>query len=162
MATTANPTKTRSGANGAMAGAGAARASRAARPRVRGSARGGNDASESREAQYDLLTAALLGLAIGAGTTLLLRRGPSGHRPIAPVWKQARKGARMAGRMAGRGARFAWDKGVDAWERVPREEIAERVRDYFDAAREHIDDYVESELKDLRKAIRRRRKRLGI
>ena len=68
----------------------------------------------------------------------------------------------MAGRMAGRGAQFAWDKGGDAWERVPREEIAERVRDYFDAAREHIDDYVESELKDLRKAIRRRRKRLGI
>jgi acyl-CoA reductase-like NAD-dependent aldehyde dehydrogenase len=78
------------------------------------------------------------------------------------MWKHARTGARVAGRMAGRGARFAWDKGVDAWDRVPREEIAERVRDYFDAAREHIDDYVESELKDLRKAIRRRRKRLGI
>ena len=135
--------------------------SRGARPRVRASGRDGSDASESREAQYDLLTAALLGLAIGAGTTLLLRRGPSGHRPIAPVWRGARKGARVAGRMAGRGARFAWEKGVDAWDQIPREEIADRMRDYFDAAREHIDDYVESELNDLRKAIRRRRTKLG-
>lgn len=133
-----------------------------ARPRVRGSARGGSGTSDARDAQYDLLTAALLGLAIGAGTTLLLRRGPSGHSPIVPMWKGARKGARIAGRVAGRGARFAWEKGLDAWEQVPREEIAERVRDYFDSAREHIDDYVESELKDLRRAIRRRRKRLGI
>ena len=133
-----------------------------ARPRVRGSVRGSNDASESREAQYDLLTAALLGLAIGAGTTLLLRRGPGGSRPIAPMWKGARKGARVAGRLAGRGARYAWDKGVDAWDQVPREEIAERMREYFDTAREHIDDYVESELKDLRRAIRRQRKKLGI
>ena len=64
--------------------------------------------------------------------------------------------------MAGRGARIAWDRGVDAWERIPREAIEEKMRDYFDAARDHIDDFVESELKDLRKAIRRRRKKLGI
>lgn len=93
---------------------------------------------------------------------MLLRRGPSGSRPIAPMWRGARKGARVAGRMAGRGARYAWDKGVDAWDQVPREEIAERMREYFDTAREHIDDYVESELKDLRRAIRRQRKKLGI
>ena len=70
----------------------------------------------------------------------------------------AKKGARMAGR----GARVAWDHGVDAWERIPREAIEEKMRDYFDAARDHIDDFVEVELKDLRKAIRRRRKKLGI
>lgn len=64
--------------------------------------------------------------------------------------------------MAGRGARVAWDRGVDAWDSLPREEIAEKVRDYFDAARDTIDDFVESELQDLRKAIRRRRKKLGI
>jgi hypothetical protein len=127
-------------------------------PRVRGSVRGGADPSESRDAQYDLLTAALLGLAIGAGTTLLLRTGPSGRRPISPAWRVAKGGARLAGR----GARIAWDRGVDAWERIPREAIEEKVHDYFDAARETIDDFVESELKDLRKAIRRQRRKLGI
>jgi hypothetical protein len=127
-------------------------------PRVRASARDDAESSDSREAQYDLLTAALLGLAIGAGTTLLLRTGPSGRRPISPAWRVARTGARMAGR----GARIAWDRGVDAWERLPREAIEEKMRDYFDAARDHIEDFVETELKDLRKAIRRRRKKLGI
>jgi hypothetical protein len=131
------------------------------RPRVRGSARGASAATEPREAQYDLLTAALLGLAIGAGTTLLLRRGPSGRRPIGPAWVAARKGAQFAGRAAGRGARYAWEKGADAWERVPREEIEEHVRDYFESARDTIDHYVQSELKELRQAIRRRRKKLG-
>jgi hypothetical protein len=64
--------------------------------------------------------------------------------------------------MAGRGARYAWDRGVDAWERLPREEIEERVRDYFDSARETLDQLVHSELKDLRRAIRRQRKKLGL
>lgn len=45
---------------------------------------------------------------------------------------------------------------------MPREEIEERVRDYFEAARDTIDHLVQSELKDLRRAIRRRRKKLGI
>jgi hypothetical protein len=64
--------------------------------------------------------------------------------------------------MAGRGARFAWDRGVDAWDRIPREEIEERLRDYVDSARDTIEDLVQSELSDLRKAIRRRRKKLGL
>ncbi|HEY8175021.1 MAG TPA: hypothetical protein VIF32_04995 [Gemmatimonadaceae bacterium] len=117
---------------------------------------------------YDLLTAALLGAAVGAGTTLLLRRGPSGRRPIGPAWKAARAGAKYASR----GARVAWDHGVDAWDRIPRDEIREKARDYrddigekvhdyFESARETIDDLVESELKDLRRAIRRQRKKLG-
>jgi hypothetical protein len=146
-----NPTKARSTST-------TDRTKREARPRVRASVRDGNGTSESREKQYDLLTAALVGLAIGAGTTLLLRRGPGGERPIGPAWRAARTGARMAGR----GARFAWDRGVDAWERLPREEIEEHVHDYFDSARDTIDDFVHNELGDLRRAIRRRRKKLGI
>ncbi|HJQ21602.1 MAG TPA: hypothetical protein VJ867_14740 [Gemmatimonadaceae bacterium] len=116
-----------------------------------------DDASDARDAQYDLLTAALLGAAIGAGTTLLLRRGPSGKRPGAAAWRTARTGARMAGR----GARIAWERGQDLWERVPREEIEEHLRDYASTARDAIDHLVEHELKDLRKAIRRRRRKLG-
>ena len=156
MATTVNPTRTRSttgnGGNGSSAGHG-----RPASPRVRGSARNAGRATESREAKYDLLTAALLGLAIGAGTTLLLRRGPSGGRPIGPAWRTARAGAKLAGR----GARFAWDRGAEAWDRIPRQEIGEHLRDYFESARDTIDHLVESELKDLRRSIRRQRKKLG-
>ena len=75
-----------------------------------------------------------------------------------PALRLARRGARLAGR----GARFAWDRGVDAWERVPREEIEEHVRDYFESAKETIDDLVHSELKDLRRAIRRQRGKIGL
>ena len=73
----------------------------------------------------------------------------------------AREGARVGARMAGRGARIAWDQGVDAWDRIPRDEIEEKLRDYYDSARDSIDHFVESELKDLRKAIRRQRRKLG-
>jgi hypothetical protein len=128
------------------------------RPRVRGSDRGGAGASDGREQQYDLLTAALLGAAIGAGTTLLLRRGPSGKRPLGPAWRAARTGARWAGR----GARAAWSKGQDVWDRVPREEIEDTLRDYASTARDAIDHLVEHELRDLRKAIRRQRRKLGL
>src|SRR5215217_1211850 len=114
MSTTANPTRTRAtGRNPAATTNGDS----AVRPRVRGSGRVTERGTEPREAQYDLLTAALLGAAIGAGTTLLLRRGPSGGRPIGPAWRVAREGARAGAKMAGRGARFAWDQGVDAWDR---------------------------------------------
>ncbi|MGH7679249.1 MAG: hypothetical protein ACRENU_12330, partial [Gemmatimonadaceae bacterium] len=146
-----NPTRTRSTrANGARR--------QDARPRVRNLRRGAVGANDARDGQYDLLTAALVGLAIGAGTTLLLRRGPVGERPLMPALRLARRGALLAGR----GARFAWDRGVDAWERVPREEIEEHVRDYFESAKETIDDLVHSELKDLRRAIRRQREKIGL
>lgn len=153
MSTTVNPTKSRSAGNGTSKQGG---------PRVRASGRSAVAATDGREAHYDLLTAALLGLAIGAGTTLLLRRGPSGGRPISPAWRLARKGAKVGATMAGRGARYAWDRGVDAWDRVPRDEIEGRMRDYFESARDTIDHLVESELKDLRRAIRRQRKKLGL
>lgn len=125
-----------------------------------------------REEQYDLLTAAILGLAIGVGATLLLRTGPSG-RPITPAlraagrganWAGARsaRGARWAGQRAAEGAEWARDQAEDLWDRVPVDEIQERIGDYLDAARETISDTVESEMRDLRKAIRRRRRKLGI
>ena len=46
------------------------------------------------------------------------------------------------------------------WDRS--EDLREQVSDYVGRAREAIDDAVESELKDLRRAIKRQRKRLGI
>jgi hypothetical protein len=118
------------------------------------------------ESEYDLLTAALIGMTIGAGLTFMLRRGPSGRRPVSPVVQGAGRGAQWAGRHAAKlgvaGARWTRDRGAEAWDRVPRDAMRDHVTDYAGRAREAIDDVVESELKDLRRAIRRQRKRLGI
>jgi len=124
------------------------------------------DTEDDREHQYDLLTAALIGMTIGAGLTFVLRRGPSGRRPMTPVLERVGQGASWAGRHAARmgvrGARWAAARGEDAWDAIPRKEIREHVSDYFGRARDAIDDAVESELHDLRRAVRRQRKRLGI
>ena len=116
--------------------------------------------------QYDLLTAALIGVAIGVGTTLLLRRGPAGRRPISPMLSGAARGAKWAGvgaaRMGARGASWAKDAGEELWDRVPRDEIRHQVSDYVSRAHDAIDSVVESELRDLRRTIKRQRKRLGI
>ena len=144
------------------------RASGSVRNGVAGSAADralGRDRGATDE-QYDLLTAALLGLAIGVGTTLMVRRGPSGRRPMSPMLRGAALGAKWAGlgaaRLGARGASWARDAGSELWERIPRDEIRDHVRDYLGKAQEAIDDVVETELRDLRKALRRQRKRLGI
>jgi gas vesicle protein len=120
----------------------------------------------AHENDYDLLTAALIGATIGAGVTFMLRRGPTGRRPVSPVMSTIGRGASWAGRGAARmgasGARWAAHRGEDMWDRVPRDEIREHVSDYMERARDAIDDVVRSELQDLRRAIRRQRKRLGV
>jgi hypothetical protein len=116
--------------------------------------------------EYDLLTAALIGITIGASVTYLMRRGPSGRRPMTPVFDGIGRGANWAGHKAARystrGAKWAAKQGEELWDRVPRDEIRHNVSDYVGRAREAIDDMVESELHDLRRAIRRQRKRLGV
>ena len=119
-----------------------------------------------RDQQYDLLTAAVLGAMIGAGAALMLRRGPSGRRPISPVARAAGDAAvgaaRWANKSGRRGARWAAKRGGELWDRVPVDVVREEIGDALDAAREAVADVVESELRDLRKAIRRQRKRLGV
>ncbi|HEY0528990.1 MAG TPA: hypothetical protein VGD02_09180 [Gemmatimonadaceae bacterium] len=150
---------------------------------------------EEREQQYDLLTAALIGAAVGAGITLLVRRGPSGRRPLGPVMRYAGRGAALAGmagvegakwaggrglegaRWAGsraaegarwaaprarRGIRTAVERGEELIDRIPVDDMVEQVREYVDTAREAINDVVKDELNDLRKAVRRQRKKIGI
>jgi hypothetical protein len=125
-----------------------------------------DEAERGNDHEYDLLTAALIGITIGAGVTYLLRTGPSGRRPVSPVVSGIGRGANWAGRKAAgvsrRGARWAARHGEDLWDRIPREEIRDQVSDYLGRAREAIDDMVESELHDLRRSIRRQRKRLGV
>lgn len=105
-------------------------------------------------------------MTIGAGITFMLRRGPSGHSPLSPVVRGLGRGAGWAGRHAARvgtaGARWTAKRGEEAWDRIPRDEIREHVSDYVGTARDAIDEFVETELKDLRRAIRRQRKRLGM
>ena len=142
------------------------------------------EADEGREQQYDLLTAAIIGAAVGAGITLLLRRGPSGRRPVGPLMRYAGRGATLAGIAGLEGARWAggraaegarWvaprakagfrtavDRGEDLIDRIPVDDVVEQVRDYVDTARDAINDVVKDELNDLRKAVRRQRKRIGI
>ena len=150
---------------------------------------------DEREQQYDLLTAAIIGAAVGAGITLLLRRGPSGRRPVGPLvryagrgaalaglagmegakWAGSRgldgarwagdramEGARWAGPRAKRGFRTAMDRGEELVDRIPVDDMVEQVRDYVDTARDAINGVVKDELDDLRKAVRRQRKRIGI
>lgn len=128
-------------------------------PRVRES---GPGAADGREAQYDLLTAALIGAAIGATATLLLRRGPSGQRPVAPVLRGAKWAGRGALHVGGQGARWARSRGGEMLDRIPTDEMEESVRETVSDARERIDGFVRSELGDLRRALRRQRKRLGV
>ena len=164
------------------------------RSRARASVRETNS-DEEREQQFDLLTAALLGAAVGAVITLIFRTGPSGRRPITPVlsatgkgakwaalaglegarwagdraspgakWmaERGRDGARWAGEKSARGYRAARERGEELVDAIPVDDIADSVREYVDGAREAINDVVRSEMNDLRKAVRRQRKRIGI
>jgi len=76
------------------------------------------------------------------------------------------RGAAWAGRHAGHasvaGARWMRDQGEEAWDRIPRKKMQQELRHYAGRAHEAMDDLVESELRNLRRAIRRQRKRLGV
>jgi hypothetical protein len=125
--------------------------------------------SRDRDDDLDLLTAALLGLTVGVGVTLLLRRGPSGRRPLVMGAELAGRGARLAGlagmtgaATAGRAAMRGARRSREWAEELPFDEIGDQIREYFEAAKGAIEDTVSGELQDLRKSIRRRRRRLGI
>jgi hypothetical protein len=109
------------------------------------------------DTQYDLLTAALLGAAVGAGLAALAtsgRRKPHLSAALVAAMQPGRKAAmKMGSRMLHRGAKAARDLGEDT---------TDSVRRYAEAAREAIDEAVAREVRDLRRAVRRRRKRLGI
>jgi len=78
----------------------------------------------------------------------------------------AREARDMAGaavsRAGRRGAKWASRRTEEMMDLVPVDEIADSIGDYVKNAREAIDDTVSHELNDLRKAIRRHRKRLGV
>jgi hypothetical protein len=61
-----------------------------------------------------------------------------------------------------KGASWARERGGELLDRIPTEEIEENVAETVNEARERIDGFVRSELGDLRRALRRQRKRLGV
>lgn len=78
----------------------------------------------------------------------------------------AREAKEMAGAAVGRagrrGAKWAANRSSQMMDLLPVDEIADSLGDYVKNAREAIDETVSHELNDLRKAIRRQRKHLGI
>lgn len=139
------------------------------RPRRVGRSRASGRAAsrETARDEFDLLTAMLMGVAIGTTITMLFRRGPRGARPAGMLLAAAGTGAASAGRLAGRGARrgaeWIGDAGEAVRDRMPSlDDVAGEISDYLSAARETISDTVSDELRDLRKAIRKQRKRMGV
>ena len=60
------------------------------------------------------------------------------------------------------GARWAREQGSELIDQIPTERIEREVRETVGEARERINGLVRHELRDLRKAIRRQRRRLGV
>lgn len=94
--------------------------------------------------------------------TLLVRRGPGGRSPAYTATRAAGRGAAKAGRYGAKGARTVGRRSAELMENLPFEDIGESLGGYLESARETIDDAVAHELKELRKAVRRQRKRLGV
>lgn len=65
-------------------------------------------------------------------------------------------------RRAARGAKRGYDRGMEMAEDISLDGVGEQLQDYFEAAKAAVEDTVSGELQDLRKSIRRRRRRLGI
>lgn len=140
-----------------------------ARPRRRGAAtraaaergpRARRD--EADEDRYDLLTAAIIGAAVGATAMLLVRR-PGSRRVVRPFADIAAGAAGRRLLQAGVGAvggRAVMGAGRAAAPLV--RDAASQLGDYVRTAREAIDDFVADEVRDLRKAIRRGRRRAGL
>ena len=126
----------------------------------------------SHDEDIDLLTAAIIGLTVGVGAAMLFRRRPAPRTALSRGMEMAGRGARMASMAGASGARMAsnaaedarrgYKRGRDWADDVSLEAVGEQLHEYFDAAKEAIEDTVSGELQDLRKSIRRRRRRLGI
>jgi hypothetical protein len=117
-------------------------------------------ARTDRNLQYDLLTAALIGAAVGVSATLLIR-GTTVRRRSSRVGviDPALQAARRAGK---RGARWAREHGQALWDRMPHDDIGDAVRGYAESAREAVDKAVEREIRDLKRQLRRQRRRIHV
>ena len=108
---------------------------------------GGETGSRDELGNRDLIAAAILGAAVGAGLGLLATRlvDTDDVRDTIAV------------------ARRGMSRGVKRGVRAARQSAsaAAAVKDYADRAREAFEDALEREVRDLRRAVRRRRRKFG-
>ena len=154
----------RSKAGGASARGASARddAPQSAGGARRGPARSSRAPIAHAEDRFDLLTAALIGAAVGAAAMLLVRR-PSPRKLIRPLSELGLAGAGRMAMKAGAsalGSRALRHAGQAAAPMA--RDAAEALGDYVRTARSAIDDFGADEVRDLRKAIRRGRRRAGL
>ena len=103
----------------------------------------------------------MLGVVAGAGIALLFRGRRK--RTAGALAREAKELAGAAvGRAGRRGAQWAARRAAQMMDLLPVDDIAESIGEYVKSAREAIDETVSHEMNDLRKAIRRHRKHLGI
>lgn len=100
--------------------------------------------------EYDLLTAALLGAAVGAAAAFMLGYSVRGAQKT-PTQRAVHRGRRWAHKR-----RAAISNALDP------SEVRDHMGDALSSARDAISDVVDGELKDFRKAMRRKRRSLGI
>lgn len=100
-----------------------------------------------------LLTAALIGAAIGAGLGLLASRAMTDDSVVAAVERSGRRTGRAIRRRSREVSKSAAESLGDA---------REGVADFARHAREAFESALEREVKDLRRAARRQRRRLGL
>jgi hypothetical protein len=81
---------------------------------------------------------------------------------VEPVFRGAKLAGRGAVSMGAKGAGWAKSRGEELLDRIPAERIEHEVRETVSEARDRIEGFVQSELADLRRALRRQRKRLGV
>ena len=106
--------------------------------------------------QYDLLTAAVIGALLGASATYILSRG-SKH-PASPMVRVAARSAKLA-----RNARRDVRRNVQSAGRGLNELTHfDDIREYVADTQARLNGLVSDELRDLRKAVARQRKRAGL
>jgi gas vesicle protein len=113
--------------------------------------------------EMDLLTAAVLGAVVGAGVALMIGRGGRRKKTLRTRMSTAAgRGAKRARGWGRRGAKWASSASDDLADRIPVDAVRKQVAEYFDTVKDAIDDTVSAELSDLRKSIRRQRKKIGV
>ena len=114
----------------------------------------------------------MIGLTVGVGITMLIHNRQPIRRSVVRGAELAGHSARLASLAgvagaefagkAARGARAGFDRSKEWAGDLSLDGIGGQMQEYFEAAKDAIEDTVSGELQDLRKSIHRRRRRLGI
>src|SRR5690242_1041554 len=114
-----------------------------------------------RDHEFDLSTALVIGAAVGLAATFLLRRRHRGQSIMMDL-ESGMHEARRTGRTIAKKARRTMHRGAEFVDDRSLGDLGDQIHDYVEAAKGAIVDTVSGELRDLRKAMRRRRRRLGV